>query len=92
MPELTLYNVQARYSQSIILLVEMLMLLSLTGIAGAESEVRRQDHCTATDRFTIWKGMHDLVLRAWVIGLLVLLYILTMLICYNLLLCVYVSD
>ena len=47
------------------------MLLSLTGIAGAESEVRRQDHCTATDRFTIWKGMHDLVLRAWVIGLLV---------------------
>ena len=92
MPGLTLYNVQARYSQSIILLVEMLMLLSLTGIAGAESEVRRQDHCTATDRFTIWKGMYDLVLRAWVIGLLVLLYILTMLICYNLLICGYVSD
>jgi len=72
MPELTLYNVQARYSQSIILLVEMLMLLSLTGIAGAESEVRRQDHCTATDRFTIWKGMYDLVLIAcmgnWIVS------------------------
>jgi len=37
------------------------MLLSLTGIAGAKSEVRRQDHCTATDCFTIWKG--TLVLR-----------------------------
>ena len=34
------------------------MLLSLTGIAGAKSEVRRQDHCTATDRFTIWKGTY----------------------------------
>ena len=48
------------------------MLLSLTGIAGAESEVRRQDHCTATDRFTIWKGMYDLVLIAcmgnWIVS------------------------
>jgi hypothetical protein len=40
------------------------MLLSLTGIAGAESEVRRQDHCTSTDRFSIWKGT-TLVLHAY---------------------------
>lgn len=31
------------------------MLLGLT-VAGTKSKVRGQDHCTATDSLTIWKG------------------------------------
>lgn len=55
------------------------MLLSLTGIAGAKSEVRRQDHCAATDRFTIWKGTFGTECIQYVISNWIL-YILTLLI------------